>query len=271
MNFWGKIIGFILGLKVGGFFGAMLGLWLGHYFDKALAEHLTPKKREELQKIQAVFFQITFQVMGHIAKADGQVSERSIQAARAIMQKYAPSDAQQKIAIQYFNEGKQPDFDFESALVRLRMTCHREPRMLRMFLEIQLQSAYAEGFLSPAKKQKIQELCQTLQFGIPNFLMWDFLYGQMYGGGFGQQSGGYKQHFRQDPQSSLKQAYAILEVDSSASDVDIKKSYRRLMSQHHPDKLAANGLPPEMVKEATEKTQQIQKAYDDVKRSRGIS
>ena len=63
-------------------------------------------------------------------------------------------------------------------------------------------------------------------------------------------------------------ADALLELDRHASDADLKRAYRRLMSRHHPDKLIAKGLPEEMVKVATEKTQTIKAAYERIKASR---
>ena len=67
---------------------------------------------------------------------------------------------------------------------------------------------------------------------------------------------------------SLDDAYAMLDIGRGASDAEVKKAYRRLMSQHHPDKLVSKGLPEEMIKLATEKTQEIRKAYDLVRESR---
>ena len=68
----------------------------------------------------------------------------------------------------------------------------------------------------------------------------------------------------------LKDAYLVLGVSSPASDADVKKAYRRMMNQHHPDKLVAKGLPEEMMKLATEKTQEIKKAYELIKQKRGM-
>ena len=69
---------------------------------------------------------------------------------------------------------------------------------------------------------------------------------------------------------SLDDAYAVLNVSASSSDAEVKKAYRRLMSQHHPDKLVAKGLPEEMMELAKEKTQEIRAAYDVIKNSRGM-
>ena len=57
-------------------------------------------------------------------------------------------------------------------------------------------------------------------------------------------------------------------MDESENDADLKKAYRRLMSQHHPDKLVAKGLPEQLIKDATEKTQQIKAAYELIRKSR---
>ena len=65
--------------------------------------------------------------------------------------------------------------------------------------------------------------------------------------------------------TSLEQAYKALGVDSSASDKEVKRAYRRRMSEHHPDKLIAKGVPQEMIKLATARTQEIQAAYEVIK------
>jgi DnaJ like chaperone protein len=79
--------------------------------------------------------------------------------------------------------------------------------------------------------------------------------------------GGQRQ--KSSTQSSLSDAYAIVGVENTVSDAELKKAYRRLMSQHHPDKLVAKGLPDEMIKDATAKTQQIKAAYEQIRKIRG--
>ena len=73
---------------------------------------------------------------------------------------------------------------------------------------------------------------------------------------------------RPPPAELLSDAYALLGVKKTNSDAEIKKAYRRLMNQHHPDKLIAKGLPEEMIKLATQKTQEIKAAHDLVKAER---
>ena len=69
-------------------------------------------------------------------------------------------------------------------------------------------------------------------------------------------------------QQSLEEAYQVLGVDSSASDTEVKTAYRRLMNRHHPDKLVAKGLPEEMMKLATDKTRDIQGAWEQIREHR---
>jgi len=133
-----------------------------------------------------------------------------------------------------------------------------------MFIEIQLQAAYADGRLDISEEQMLLHICQRL--GIPQFLfrqLQRMVEAQHGFGGAGRQS-------REAPRPSLDDAYAMLGVSASASDAEVKKAYRRLMSQHHPDKLVAKGLPEEMMKLAAEKTGEIRKAYEQVKEARGF-
>ena len=69
---------------------------------------------------------------------------------------------------------------------------------------------------------------------------------------------------------NIKDAYKVLGVQNDASDAEVKKAYRRLMSQHHPDKLVSKGLPDEMIRIATDRTHEIRKAYENIRSNRGL-
>jgi DnaJ like chaperone protein len=62
----------------------------------------------------------------------------------------------------------------------------------------------------------------------------------------------------------------VLNLTPAASVDEIKRGYRRLMNQHHPDKLVARGMPEEMMKLAAEKTHEIKSAYEQIRRQRGF-
>ena len=85
-----------------------------------------------------------------------------------------------------------------------------------------------------------------------------------------QHSFGSGQQSRVDPAQELAEAYKALGIESSATDKEVKTAYRRLMNQHHPDKLAAKGLPESMMEVAKEKAREINAAYDKIKETRGF-
>src|SRR5262245_38450843 len=112
MIWTGKILGAIFGFLIGGPIGAVLGLLIGHYFDLSRMGHWRTTSTHT--RAQDVFFKATFSVMGHIAKADGRVSEQEIQVAEKIMRNMLLSSQLKLQAIHYFNQGKSPYFDLNA-------------------------------------------------------------------------------------------------------------------------------------------------------------
>ncbi|MBN0986900.1 MULTISPECIES: co-chaperone DjlA [Amphritea] len=255
------IIGGLIGLMSGGLFGLVFGagiaVALSSLLKNALGNALNP---------QDAFFRATFTVMGKLAKADGRVSEEEIQYAREVMNRMGLSDERRREAMELFSQGKASDFDIAevmrplSALIRFRI-----PLKL-MFVEIQLQAAMADGQVSEAETIIIREVCQLLQMSQAEMAA---LMARM------QSQFSYQQHSYQSHQGGyvseqelLKESYGVLGVAESVSDAELKKAYRRLISQHHPDKLVAKGLPEDMMQLAKEKTQEIQAAYDRIREAR---
>nr|WP_305910278.1 co-chaperone DjlA [Methylomarinum sp. Ch1-1]MDP4522212.1 co-chaperone DjlA [Methylomarinum sp. Ch1-1] len=203
--------------------------------------------------------------MGHLAKVDGRVSEAEISLARRVMDEMRLSGDMREAAINLFQQGKKADFPLQAALTQFRKECHRRTNLIRMFMEIQVQAAYADGVLNRSEEMVLQNICAHL--GISRFeyesIKLQFQAQQR----FYRQS---QQYPGRASRNRLHDAYAVLGIDSSASDGEVKKAYRRLMGQHHPDKLVAKGLPEEMMTLAKEKTQQVRKAYETIRESRGL-
>lgn len=258
---------------MGGPLGAILGTALGHQFDKGVEGIDEGIERSDFRpgaqhRIQMAFFTATFSVMGHIAKADGKVSREEIELAKAIMANMELSHSMRQTAQKLFAEGKSSRFPLDEALEQLRIECHRRSTLIRMFIEIQLQAAYADGMLHPAEESLLLHICDQLKFS-------QFEYQSLKAILEAQQRfsrAGYddfRAKARVKPAKlSLEVAYGVLGLKPSASDADVKRAYRRLISQHHPDKLVAKGLPEEMMKIATEKTQKIRKAYELIQSAR---
>ncbi len=266
MAWWGKALGGAFGFMLGGPLGALIGIGFGHNFDRGLGNVMSGEKFQpgQQERVQAVFFTATFSVMGHIAKADGKVTPDEIRMAEAVMSHMGLTADVRDSAKRLFNEGKSDDFPLDEILDQFKTELHRRSTLLQMFLEIQLQAAYADGVLDQAEEDLLVHICKRLGVPVSQLRRLE----EMLKAGFGQ--GSYQSSAQTHRTTSLSDAYHILGSSKAATDAEVKKSYRRLMSQHHPDKLVAKGLPEEMIKDATEKTQQIKSAYEQIKESRGM-
>ncbi len=275
MNWWGKVLGGGFGFLIGGPIGALLGAVLGHNFDAGLTrlqhesdEDLSPGAQE---RVQATFFTATFATMGHLAKADGKVTADEIKMAENVMAQMQLSAEQRRVAIGLFNQGKDQDYDVRAVVEQFRMECRRRTNLMRMFVEIQLHAVYADGEMHPAEKQVLEEICGYLKF--PGFMLRQMealvRAGLHNNAGYNGGGNGHRQsNATNSSQIPIAEAYSLLGVDAQADKSEVKRAYRKMMSQHHPDKLVAKGLPPEMIKLATEKTQHIKAAYDVIKKHR---
>lgn len=280
MHYLGKLLGFIAGWMLAGPFGAIFGLIMGQYFDLTAAGYWkNPHRRYERtehgfrrEEAQHTFFQSTFLIMGHIAKAGGRVSEGEIQAARIIMRNMQLSAALKREAITLFTRGKAAQFDLDDTLSQLLQACQGQRDVLRMFIDLQFQAAAVEGFIGPNKRQILEHLCQKLGFNTVDFFIFHQRHHRHYRestrGQQGQRSGGYQRP--RYTSSAAEDPYKILGVSKTAGDDEVKKAYRKKISANHPDKLVAKGLPEEMIKMANKKTAEIKKAYDTIAKSRGI-
>lgn len=271
MSWWGKLIGGAFGFMLGGPLGAILGVALGHNFDKGIkalpeqgfgAEDFAPGDRE---RVQTAFFTATFSVLGAVSKADGRVSPEEIRLAEAVMAQMDLDRPMRDTAIRLFNEGKSADFPLDDVVDQFRSECHGRTTLIQMFLEIQLQGAFADAKLDPAEDRLLLHICKLLGISEIEYRRLERMIRAETGfggaGGSGRASA---------TAPSIDDAYALLGLDARASDAEVKKAYRRLLSQHHPDKLVSKGLPEEMMKVAAQKTHEIKQAYERIKQERGF-
>ncbi|HKJ95496.1 MAG TPA: co-chaperone DjlA, partial [Gammaproteobacteria bacterium] len=238
MNWIGKLLGAFFGYLAYGIIGAVIGLFIGHWFDKGLAHARCGGA--DRQRIHDVFFRASFSVMGHVCKADGRVSQAEIQAAESVMARMRLSEEQRRRAIEAFQAGKAPEFDLDATLDEFIGVCRRRFDLLRMFLEIQLQGAMADGQIDAAEREILLRIARRLGISEADFQRLEALL-----------TGGYRRtHARETGADELGEAYRELGVDPKADDAEVKRAYRKLMSEHHPDKLVARGLPEEMIEVA---------------------
>jgi DnaJ like chaperone protein len=289
MSWLGKVVGGAFGFVMGGPLGAALGAALGHQFDQGGPEirfETLGASPEETEVVRRAFFMGTFQVMGFVAKADGRVSESEIAVARHIMDRMQLTEDLKLLAMRLFNEGKDDRFGVASAIEEFRACCSLHAHLPRLFMALQVELALADGSVSRQEEATLLQICDQLgfsryeYFGIKTRLEAERRFGGMGSqGNAHHQSGRFREEYRQRQQThteslgirtELQEAYAILQLRATASEVEIKKAYRRLISRHHPDKLVGKGQGSESVQKATEMTQKIQKAYDLICKARGF-
>jgi DnaJ like chaperone protein len=264
MGWYGKLLGALIGAIVGrGWIGAVIGFLIGHQFDRRFAAGRLGGA--DPQVLSAAFFRATFQVMGQVAKSDGRVSEQEIEAARATMRRFALGEADVRRAIAYFTEGKRPDFALRATLEELRGLIGRRGDLRRMFLQIQLEAALQGNGLTAAARPVFHEICQALGVSALEFASLEAMLRMR-----AQASAGAEAQSPGAAAARIIDAYRVLGVEQSASDAELTRAYRRLMSRNHPDKLVANGLPESMVAAAHERTKQVLAAYELLKRHRGM-
>jgi DnaJ like chaperone protein len=270
----GKLVGAFIGLLLfRSPWGLLIGLVLGHFFDQGMAAKKRPPSAADALEIGVRFFRSTFEVMGHVAKSDGRVSEAEIAAARQVMAELRLNGAQIHAAIGHFSRGKNPDFDLDSTVRDLADACAHRPDLLRVFLEVQVRAAL-EGvdMQGPARAvvQKVAELLDVSRLELAHMeAVLRIRREQFRAGSRGTGGNGGSAGTQAPPRAAqLAAAYQILEIDPKSTDDEVAKAYRRQLSKHHPDKLKANGLPETMLEHAKQRTQQIIEAYELIKAAR---
>ena len=262
MRWSGKIIGGLIGLAAGPA-GAALGVLLGHGYD--LSQQRTDRgvaAPGDAATIRAALFRTAFAVMGHLAKADGRVTEAEIDAARSMMRSLHLDALHVRLAIECFTRGKEADYPVEAELARLRALCGPGHELLRVFLEVQVRAALAGNDLEGPVR--------GLLFGIAGRLGFSALEVAQLEAALRIQRAGGGSAAAPPPGARLASAYMLFGIAATASDDDVKKAYRRQMSENHPDKLVARGLPESMQDLAKEKTQRIREAYEVICGHRGL-
>ena len=264
MSWWSSLLGGAFGYLIGGPIGALIGAALGGSLSGGGpraglggmgGRSPFQERRDARERAQLAFFAATFGVMGHVAKADGRVTPEEIRLAGRIMERLGLNADQRQTARALFNQGKSSNFPLDDLLDQLRAEFGRQRNLLRMFLEIQFQAAWADGSIHAEERRLLSRIAARIGLSQADFIEIE----RMVGAGA---------HAARPAGPSLEDAYATLGVSANAPVADIKRAYRRLMNRHHPDKLASKGLPEEMMRAATERTQQIKAAWERVKAAR---
>ncbi|MDH4459736.1 MAG: co-chaperone DjlA [Nevskia sp.] len=265
-------VGALIGYAVNSWRGALIGGLMVWALLPLLGRLLLKTAVKKISAVQTQFLDSTFAVMGAVCKADGHVSENEIRVAEALFDQLRLNGEAREAAKRAFNRGKSADFDLDAELARFAAASRAQPMFRQMFLQVQVSAIIADGQMHAAEHAMLSRIARALGLSDRDLAMLEAMMrsgaGGFSGGGAGPNGGGSGGVGRDAP-GSLDDAYQVLGVAATASDAELKRAYRKLMSENHPDKLAAKGLPESMRALAEEKTRRITAAYQRIERARG--
>lgn len=250
------IIGALLGASFGGFAGLVIGGFIGYIAGIAFRQFVVGN----LQVAQSQLLDSTFSIMGALCKADNVVSRDEINAVEQIFGMLKLQGESRKQAKAAFNRGKQPGFDLDAAVDQFAQLSRGRGPLVQLFLQLQCMAVAADGRIHPAEHAMLVRIAQRLGLTEADVSQLEALLRAAMGGP--SATGGPPQKDR------LADAYAALGVTADAKPAEIKHAYRKLISQNHPDKLAARGLPESMRPVAEERSRELNSAYDMIKSAR---
>ena len=247
MSIWGKVIGGVAGFAIGGPLGAILGTVAGHAVDKAkAAEAASGLSGTTAGERQVAFTTAVIVLCAKMAKADGQVTPDEITAFKRIFQ--IPPEEQENVG-KLFNEARTEATGFEPYAQQIAMLFSHQPTVLEEILGAFV-SAKADGVVHPNELQFVQQVAMIFGFGPHQFERLKTI------------------HLGSADEEA--DAYEVLGLTRDATDVDIKKIYRKLIRENHPDTLMAQGMPQEFIDLANDKMATINAAYDRIAKERGL-
>ena len=249
---WGKIVGGAAGFALGGPLGALLGGIAGHAVDRRTSQRgrargerrRDQRGRDVRDETRRVAFTIAVIALGaKMAKADGVVTADEV---RAFMEVFQIETRDMKSVARVFDLAKRDARGFEPYAKQVATMFRKEPAVLEDLLDGLFHIAQADQIYDPRENEFLARVAQIFGFSEAEFAR------------------------IRESHVGLDEAdpYTILGVSRDASDEAIKAQYRKLIREHHPDKLIAQGLPEEFVAVANDKLAVINDAYDRVEKAR---
>lgn len=263
-TFWFAMAGLLLGH---GLVGAGVGAIVGFVLD-----NLRFSQRRSATPEAGGYVSPLFALLGAIAKSDGRVSEAEIAIAERLMARMSLDGNTRQQAISAFNAGKQPEFDVTGPINALRQWVGLRRDHAFPVLDVVIETVLAEGNPPPEKMAILRQLAFALRISDMELMALMAMKGYVWQGAAGPRGygGGYGGGSYVPPQRNTQgpDPYAVLGISRDADDRAIKRAYRKLISEHHPDRLG--DLPEEMRKRAESRASEINAAYERIKAERGF-
>lgn len=284
MGWFGKIIGGTIGLvTMGGPLGAIAGAAIGHHlFDKqprvmrlkqqgggfgagtagsgtgSQAGTGTGRsgsgvfgeqnaQRNRMEERQAAFFLALFSILGKLAKADGRVTREQGEAVVSFLDRMGVTGKQRSFAIRVFNEAKDSRYSVEEFARQFADITRNQPDLRSSLMDMLYETALATHELHPREEEMINSVASIL--GIPASEL---------------------RAIRDRHLGGADYAFSVLGLTPDATDDEVRRMYRQLVQEYHPDRIIAQGMPQEFVEYAGERFQEIQRAWETIRKERKL-
>lgn len=249
MSWFGKIMGGTIGLLFGGPLGAVAGATLGHLaFDKkSAAPEYEQKSLNRTEQVQAAYFISLFSVLGKFAKIDGVVTRDEIAVIDRFLRQLGITGTQRDFAINIFNDAKNSPYTIQDFAGQFYEVSRHQQALLCSFIDVLFQLALADGTVHHAENQALDEIRRIFEIRDAEFAT-----------------------IKSRHIDDAEKYYTVLSCTAACTDEEIKKQYKKLAKDFHPDTIIAKGLPEEFVVFATKRFQDIQEAYEKIKKKRGF-
>jgi len=250
------VIGAFIGVLIGKLPGLIVGGAIGYGVGIVLQRTITGN----LRIMQSQLIDSTFAIMGAVCKADSIVTRDEIKTVEQIFRMLNLAGEPREQAKAAFNRGKQTDFDLDAAIDGFARVSRRRTPLLQLFLQLQCMAVAADGHVHPAEHAMLVHIARRLGLSEADVSQLEALLRTATRGPSAAGAAA--------PKDRLADAYAALGVRPDASAAEIKRAYRKLISQNHPDKLAGRGLPESMRPVAEERSRELNSAYDLIQSAR---
>ncbi len=249
MGWLGKFLGGTIGFALGGPLGAIAGAAFGHLYDQAAVEVETEQRPPtRVEGAQMTFFVAVFSMLAKLARVDGRISSEEIDTIERFMEEELRLSAESRqLAIRIFQTAKNAGDTFQDYAYQFYLHFRYYPQLIEFMMDILFRLAAADGRMSPGEERLLWSATRIFHLDDTAF---DRLRAK---------------HFGQDLSH-----YDILGAQPTDSDESIKRRYRTLVKEYHPDRISSKGLPEEFIEVAEEKFREIQSAYEAIRKERGI-
>ncbi len=233
---FGGAVGFALAGPLGALAGAAIGHGLGQQGLRArtLADH---------EQAQAAFFIATFSLLAKMARADGRVSREEIDLVQRFMRDELGLDREaERYAVRIFRAAKDSPVPFEEFAGQFRQLFEHEPQMRAAMVDLLVRMALADGTIDGQEREMLRSAARILEVELSGF-----------------------EHLVGQHEEDFERHYHTLGLDPGADFAAVRARHRQLVTEVHPDKIIAKGLPEEFVRYAEKRFREIQEAYEAIR------